>query len=471
MAFKNVPITEGNLWELGVLFPISNPSMERFEQFFKLERDVLASDKRTTVLIENIGKQVKGGCVIRIGPSSDKTRDGSGNLLYYGKYQIFLINYYTSSSVGDTIYLKKLFDDDSGVLEHNYLKDDPITIRGLADSWDFLKNNDFGDINSYIDPTKDGQYIFSRHNSVDDYKGFSQLITASDNVTDYAVGIIQNFDNGKSRTLLNRLAGVKARMSYWFRTAVEEINVDLGDDIDETLPTTGNDIDEIAGGPVPYDIIDERNLSSVPAIVPMIRLKLYNDILMSNSVLDESESWNDMEEGSLPIFSNKVVTIPEGVLSGQLAVYATFTPDPRRVNLKFLIDDVTLEHCQGTSKEVKGYYQVDINPDINVSISNKTTGKIEKDLLGEGRRVAMEDPNTRFNIKVKWSNRPGYFINDLKVLESWNREGYPIVLRTYMPGQLPYTLFCNIKVSAPSYNEGPNIDKSDVSVTFDEIAV
>lgn len=462
-------LDEGGLWELGVAFPISNPKMERFEQFFQLTQDTTLNFG--AIIIDSVyTSKFKKNDLVFIGPSSDPTRV-SGVLQYYGKSEFFRVY----SIYENTVYLTSYDTGFPTAPQNIYLKGDSITLRSIANSWDYLANAEFADtvVNAI------GKFSLERNDSVDDFKNFSQGVK----VIKYPVstnhsGIVQKIQDAR-RSLLIRITQKNIRMSSWMRIYTRIEDTTIGNDIDENTAgeVEGNAIDEGVGNLIDKsafgNAIDENvgdSTGSSGYVIPSIRMGFYDDVALSSLISDSEEKILGIKVSTRSFFLNKIVQVPAKTMSAKIAAFAQFPSVPGLQDTVLLVDDVLAEHCVGTSKEDDGYYKVDMNPDLNPSTMNMTTVKVSKGILGTKRRIGVGDPNSRYKIEADWGNRPGYFIDDLRVLEAWNKEGYPIVLRTKMPNTLPVTLLCNMEVKSKFIRGSLGTAKADVSVTFEEVA-
>ena len=462
----------GGLWELGVLFPIFNPNMERFELHLTLSRE--AKNGLKYIYVEDLSDfaNIPKNSLIFIGPSTDQTRDISANLIYYDNYESFYIDHIAQVfNEGYLIFLKPLNNQSSASLQNNYLAGDAITIRSVARNWRPIINSDFSGINVGMS----NDFYYSREDSLDNDKGFSQCIKALKaplNISDK--GIIQEVSK-THRSLLSRLEGHYVRISSWIKVNLIEQDITIDDDIDEIIAgPQGEDIDE--GTAImdhsSFNKTHELSAADTDYITAYIRAVFYDGPDNSSLLLDDSsENTDALDQSTLNTFISKVIQIPANSLSAKFGIYAKFSNNPRMKDARFFIDDAVIEHCVGTSKEANGYYQMDMNPYFDMTVKNGTSIGTYKSLLGNIKKEGSGDPSQRLIITANWKNRPGYFIDDMKTLEEWNNQGYPIVLRTKMTGKLPYTLFCNMKVSAPDYLAGSGVQKADVSIEFEEISV
>jgi hypothetical protein len=467
-----ISIDEGGLWELGIAFPISNSNMERFE-FHTTLSDGVTRPNSTAILIDTQNlTRIARHSLIFIGPSTDTTRDTNGDLIYYGKSEFFLVSEFYSNA----IVLEAFASGFSNSLQNLYVKGDPVTVRAIAESWDYLASSDFSDVT-----VLGSGFQYNRQDSIDDYKLYSQEVK----VLEYPSGtthrgIVQDFDDN-TRSLLNRLANKKARMSAWMKASLSLNSNVIGNPIDEdvTGQVESNEIDEGNGVIVdrsgwsnPIDEMHPQDTSVASYIVPTIRATFYDDPALSSVIsgADYKETVTDIQSSTSNMFLSKVFDVPEGVLSGRVAAYGAFADVVGLEGARILVDDFVLEHCTGTSKEDDGFYKVDINPEIGMSDSNLTKIKSSKDLSGIKIKQGRGDPTLRLQISCVWQNRPGYFIEDMRILEAWNKEGYSIVLRMKMPATMPMTIFCNMKVDSNYIKGRAGTEKADVSIVFEEVA-
>lgn len=460
---------EGDLWEIGVLFPIYNPNMERFERHYKLCYDFPVGS--TEIIIEGLitMRDARINSLIFIGESSDQTRDDNANLINYGKYESFLIDYIIPYGNNTKIGLKRINENYQNKLLYSYLKNDCITIRSVAKNWQTLYSTDFSGLHS----NSFSGLRFSREDSLDKYKGFSQCIKSNNYISVVCEeGLLQKIE-GENRSLLNRFADKKIRFSSWVKLALNFQDIIIGNDIDEIISGPQNDdIDEGIGyNSYPNNIIDEFPIYDYGYITPYIRMAFYSDDNYSILSTDYSETCGEMSGSSINTFINKVVSIPSDSLSAKFAVYGKFSANPRLKNIAFYIDDAVIEHCIGTTKENDGYYKFDMNPYIDISTQDGTKIETEKDLLGIIIKKRIGDPNSRLIINATWKNRASYFVEDMRQMLKWNLEGFPIVLRTKMPSKFPNIIFCNMNIDSPKDVKGLGNERSDITVTFKEIAI
>jgi len=461
---------ESGLWELGVFFPIENANMERFELTTFLSRDIEKDNNEIYIENNREIKNIEVNTFIFIGPSTNQLRDVSNNLLYYDNSEIFYINAIEIiSNYEKKITLSPININSSICLENSYLKGDSITIKGIAKNWKLMNNSDFSD----IETGDRHNFLYKREDTIDKYKGFSQcIINNGDILNDSDVGIVQYIDN-KNRSLLNRIENCKVRISEWLRVELNTKSIIQANTIDEIIAGEELDgIDEGIGIHEPYDIIDESYVNMSNYITPFLRIAFYSGPSFNNLLNDYYVSTGEITDNTINLFIESVITIPENSLSAKIAAYARFYQNIC-INVETIyMDNIVLEHCVGTSKENEGYYEVDSNPDFGLNDSNKTTIGYESDLLGIQHNTKTGDPNSRSIIHARWGAVSEYFIEDMKIFEKWNMEGYPIVLRTKMPAKFPYVLFCNFKITNISYLKGSAGTRlADIEVEFEEVAV
>lgn len=458
---------EGGLWELGVAFPIDNINLERFEEYTSLATDVEAG--AGIINVKELPRTINKNSLVFIGPSSNPLRDGSGDFLYFKEYEVFRVdNVYVSSGGITPVYIKALSDSDPSVLSYSYLKGDPVTFRETARDWLAFNSIEWPTM-LRADPVARASITRSREDSLDGYKGYSQSVYHEGLLlSDFEDGLIQRM-GGNRRAFLNRVGGKPARMSSWFKLAMRQDELAVGDVIDENIAgPQGDDIDEGLGAINPEvfgDPIEETSIAETGTMIPYVRSIFYDDPSFSNIVLNTVEAGSETTRGTRGLFLSKLVTIPEGALSAKFAAYALFKANPRLDQMQAFIDDALIEHCIGTTQEANGYYQTDVNPSVgSLRVSNRNRIQTFTDIRGVKEAISMGDPNTRLSIETDWGNRPSFFVDDMKKLEQWNREGYAIVLRTKMPGILPYTMICNMKVKETTS------DQTSLSITFEEVA-
>lgn len=426
----NLEVDEAGLWELGVALPLDNMNMARFEQQSILAQSV---DKGSdTIVIRRGNAKIKPNSRLYIGPSSDPTRDNNG-LLYYGEYESFKIKSITASGVNDIIVLDPLEVGSTRKKTDNaYLPGDPVVFRPLAESWEFLNDNQFDGINSIPDPRLDTNFTFSREDSLDEHRGFSQGIRLQK-------AIISNIDVGISQALSGSRAKVLQLLQNKVIAISSWIRVQNGEELSPFLLASF------------YTKPSAMNDSAIPSFTYLF-----------NTVRDDTISWN--------LLISDRIRVPANPVSFRICSYATFSQNTQAKDLRFHIDDIVAEHIDGTSQESNGRYIVDINPTVGLSTSNRALGQTSKDSYGIIRRMKSGDPGLKLEISAYWQNRPGYFINDMLKLEQWNRMGYPIVLRPKMPGYLPNVLFCEMNVSV-NYIIGMANERGDVQIQFREVSV
>ena len=469
-VITQLDIPTGGLWELGVLIPIKNPNMERFEFNTTLSADVFVGAQSITVSQTDISNYALPGATLFIGPSTSIVRDISSNLLYKNNMGLFSV----TSSFDDTIQLTRYDDNDNYplVLENEYMKGDSITLRSIAKDWTKLASDVFPSL-SYLN---DGIFHYDREETLDDFKGFAQaihLVQVGDFVDTYE-GIYQKI-LGRGRGALNEVKGRYVRMSSWVKATLASQSVTYADDIDENIGINipSNDIDENIGVNAPSNDIDVNftepvDLTELPSVT--LRSTFFDDT-QYNSVVDLADyavSGGQLNS-SLNTFIYDVVKVPEQTISGMIGVYAKFPSNKAYENYRLYIDDIVLEHSLGTSKEADGFYQVDINPRIGLRTETYIDPKLTKNFLGNKIHERRGDTVSRYKIAADFGARPEYFVNDMLVLQEWNDRGFPIVLRPKMPGDLPSTIFCNINVSIKP-NPLKATSLSDVSVVFEEIS-
>jgi len=472
-------IDKGGLWEIGVMFPIRNPNMEIFEQYFTFYYDVSVGTR--TFFIYDEKNRIKPNSFVFVGPSSDPTRDGDNNLLYFDNYDVFKIsNIYSAGTNIWGVVVMEYAPDMPYTFQNNYLAGDNVTIRTLAESWEFLQSGDFTSISPLATPMTDNEFEYSRADPLDNSKGYSQLIRCdSYPSTDTDVGIVQEF-RGRSRYLLNRMSGKTVRMSCWMKAGfVKSASpVLIEDDIDENIGANpqDDDIDENVDGNPKSNDIDENKIPGAGVssgyMTPYLRTSFYSDTALSSLLDDYSESPGEIEKSTQAMLVEKIINISNRAMGGRISAYCLFETNSALEDMEFYVDDVLIEHCVGTSKENDGYYLMDINPAIGMSIQNVKSSTAEKGLLGSSKKASSVDPSSRIKISTTFKNRPGYFIEDMRVIESWNHQGYPVVLRAKMPGVLPNVLLCKMTVGDPKYIEGSTgTEKADVQIDFEEVVI
>ena len=431
----------GGLWEMGVSLPINNPTMESFEHYYTLSGD--ADVGANSITISDPAAPIKVNDLIFVGPSSNPTRNND-TLLYYAKYEKFLINNISISPGEISTYiitLKPTRHSSTSALQYSYLKGDPVTVRATATSWGYIDSNSFD--NDTYPPSSiiyNGDFSYERKDAIDDFKGYSQSIKtkiALSTTTD--IGILQEIRDNR-RNILGRLDSKTVRLSSWVRASI----------VQDGTPAVGNE----------------------DSLVPYARAVFYSDPDYTNKVIDEVATAPEIITGTNNIMLNKTITLTEGLLSAKVGVYGRFPNNPRLPSIDYQIDSVVLEHCANTTKENEGYYRVDMNPAVGVNIKNKNAIGFTQTYLGVKHDNAKGDPTSRYVVSAKWKNRQGYFIDDMRVLEMWNKEGYPIVLRTKMPNELPNVLFCNIDIKSIKYIKGSGGNRTaDINIVFEEINV
>jgi len=435
---ENLEVNEGGLWEMGVVIPINNMDMARFEQQTVLSRSVNAGV--SVFYVNGHSSRIKPNSRVYIGPSSDPTRDLSGNLLYYGKSEVFRIESITEVGDEDEIDIKKLKSGYSDLFVNSYLPGDPVVIRPLAESWEFMADDQFPSVSTPADMRTDTDFIYSREDSLDEYKGFSQGISTSVLLTvPVDVGISQVL-SGRRANVLNFLQNKTVAFSGWVR---------VQNAYKMTAGVPGNGL-----------------------VTPYIIIGFYDDqdALATDIVIVFRESTSFVPERSTNIFISERALCPSNAVSMRVGSYANFTENPDERDLRFHVDNVVVEHVVETSQEANGRYTVDVNPRIGISTSNSSSRSTNKDPSGKIRALKVGDPRLKLSLNATWQNRPGYFINDMRKLENWNKMGYPIALRTKMPGTLPNVIFCNMEVNV-SYEQTAGNERGDVQIKFDEVSV
>jgi len=444
---ESLLVDEAGLWEMGVVLPFKNMDMARFEEQTYLTRSIIYTQGSNIQLlyIPHGAVRVKPGSRIYIGPSSDPTRDVDGDLVSYGKYEVFKVSSVTEipATNEDLIGISALEPDFDESIQNSYIAGDPIVVRTIGESWDFLSSDQIAGVSTFSDPSSDQKFIFSREDSIDQYKGFSQgIVLNSDIISEEPdTGLIQAI-SGRAASVLHLLKDKPLKISAWVRVQ-DHWNVDTG------LPENSTVDPKIFC--VFYNSPEALKTYAIPAFTYIFGTSEIPGRYISTLIEDR-------------------VIVPTNPVSMCLGAYGTFHPNPDEHEVRLHIDNIIAEHVDGTSQEANGRYIVDINPKIGVAVSNISQGGTTKDPSGIVRDLKTGDPRLKLSINAEWQNRPSYFINDMRKLENWNRMGYPIALRPQMPGQLPLVIFCNIKVDVSYFQTFGNA-RGDVRVVFTEVSV
>lgn len=447
IATENLLLDEGGLWEMGVVLPFENMDMARFEEQTYLTRDIInfSGSNIQTFYIPHGVARVKPGSRIYIGPSSDPTRDISGDLLYHGKYEVFKVVTVTDAGAEDTIVIEALEAGFDNSIQNSYVSGDPIVVRTIGEAWEFLAEDQIAGVNTFEDPSLDTRFAFSREDSIDQYKGFSQGIVLNSDISldplEEDAGVTQAISGAKA-SVLQLMKNKPVMISAWVRVQ-DYWKFDL------------NKLDE--------SIVDPKIICSFytsPDALKVNAIPNFTYVFGTNAIPGRYIS---------TLIEERVLTPPDPV-SMRLGAYGTFHVNSDEHEVRLHIDNIVAEHVVETSQEANGRYVVDINPTIGLSVSNVSQGGTTKDPSGVVRDLKSGDPRLKLTITAKWKNRPSYFINDMRKIENWNKMGYPIALRPKMPGQLPLVIFCNIKVDVNYFHTFGNA-RGDVGITFTEITV
>lgn len=436
---ENLEQNEAGLWEFGVVLPLKNVMMERFEQQAVLSRSV--SVGATEIHLVGHSDRIKPNSRIYIGPSSDPTRDDSGDLVYKEKFEVFRVATVTAVADEDKIVLNRLEPGFQIAAENAYVVGDPVVFRPLAESWEYLAEDQFAGINTISDPRADTDFIFSREDSLDEKKDFSQGIeTAVALVEPKDIGISQAL-SGAAASVMHRLKNKGIKISAWVRVQNFE---GMSDTVDH-------------GTVDPYIICSFYN-NQIALKVNAIPSFTY--LFGAGDITDRP--WNVLVQDR--------VLVPPNPMSMRFGVYGSFQENPDEQPVRLLIDDAIVEHIGGTSQENNGRYKVDTNPVVSLSVNNKTSRQTAKDPTGKIRDLKVGDPKLRLEINAEWTNKPSYFINDMRQLENWNKEGFPIALRPKMPGHLPNVILCNIEVDVDYFYTAGN-RRGNVKIKFSEVTI
>jgi len=444
---ESLLVDEAGLWEMGVVLPFKNMDMARFEEQTYLTRSIIYTEGSSiqSFYIPHGVARVKPGSRIYVGPSSDPTRDINGDLLFYGKYEVFKVSSVTEipATNEDLIGIVALEPDFDESIQNSYIAGDPVVIRTIGESWEFIANDQIAGVNTFLIPSLDQKFTFSREDSIDQYKGFSQGITLNSNIIteEPDTGLTQAI-SGQPASVLHLLKNKPLKISAWVRVQ-DHWNVDTGAPDNSTVE-------------------------------PKIICAFYNspESLKVNAIPNFTYifSTSEIPGRYISTLIEDRVLVPPDPISMRFGVYGTFHPNPDEREVRLHIDNIVAEHVEGTSQEANGRYTVDINPKMGVAVSNVSQGGTTKDPSGIIRDLKTGDPRLKLSINAEWQNRPSYFINDMRKLENWNKMGYPIALRPQMPGQLPLVIFCNIKVDVSYFHTHGNA-RGNVRVTFTEVSV
>lgn len=437
---ESMELNYAGLWEIGVMLPFSNCNFSKFEQVTTLNSSV--SQSSTSIRINDNGIRMKAGDRIYIGPSSDKRRDSNNEYINYKEFEVFSVDSvtYNISSGYIDIDLASAGDGFLNQTEFFYNAEDPVIVRGLAKDFDYLDPTKFLGIIPMSDYENDSDFSFSRQASMDGYKNYSQQISTNAALTDDVdVGLSQIMEYNRAKSL-QLLQNKPIAISVWAR-----VQNALGYD--------------------PFDL-------TKALVSPYVIIAFFNRMECDVSQQEDTYLFTTslVPENTQNIFLSDRFRIPKVPANMRIGLFGRFTKNPDQRDIKVRFGDFIVEHCAETTQEENGRYRVDTNPTVGISVNNQNLRKTNKISSGIITTEFRANPSLKVEINATWKNKPGYFVEDFRKLEYWNRLGYPIVLRTKMPSILPNVVYCNMEVRS-SQNASPATSRSDISVIFTEISI
>ncbi len=135
------------------------------------------------------------------------------------------------------------------------------------------------------------------------------------------------------------------------------------------------------------------------------------------------------------------------------------------------IQYVVVEHVRGTSQEAKGFFKTNTTPDVGglrVEVVNRSQKRVKLQ-GGVINNFDVQGGNEKFVIKATWSNEKQLFADDMRVLESWSKKNYAIVLRPQMFNVMPPVLYVRMEVDIRMVKNSSGLNSYNVIAVFTEL--
>jgi hypothetical protein len=139
-------------------------------------------------------------------------------------------------------------------------------------------------------------------------------------------------------------------------------------------------------------------------------------------------------------------------------------------NVAFDVDDIVIEHCDGTSKEANGYYELDDYPtqgSLSWNIRSSPTSN-RMPLANNTMRASITHGNTKPKhvISAQYNAVARQVYDDLCIIEQWQQRGNMICLRPFHEA-MPNVMIGFLTLTGFN-NEMPDLGRVSFTLQFEE---
>ena len=443
-------------WELGVV--AWSDSFEEFDQFTRLKTayaaptsvttntlaldDSIATDYRASpyYLYTNLSADVKGSEII-VGPSSDSNYEGavdrtvlagtSGN-----NYTYSIEGFGGSSAVNYSL---------NHVLAGAYSVNDPVLVRTVPLNWSVSGSNTLQGLTPF------GVRPISRYD-----EAFVDVVNQSNNVADIDVSSAYSYFNQKAVRLLSHTTTSNANRYIHRNTGVNTISPYINRYRVGWYYRLGKANSRVPGSLSPTGLnanikltaLDGRG-NTLSALTGETSTGVHTYTAGSYTGSTQFASTFTEQSSTFGLYAPTTGTAPHWNLTGQGNTNPNLFPATRinqlqvqvglyaGNNMAFDVDDIVIEHAQGTSGEDNGYVTLDHYPETG-SISwqfrraSEATFTTANNVMRKVATTGNKKP--KHIISASFENAPIETYLDLKTLMGWQDQGNLLSLRCFHSG-------------------------------------
>jgi len=463
----------GSKWEFGVVSFFD--SMDDYDQFTKIKTAYTSpttQSSQTLVLDDTIATDYTAspfylwpdlnaegstipGSIFYVGPSSDASFDGTMEVAV------------AQSVSTNTITLKAHQGWHTfAVLDANYSVGDPVVIRTLPHGWTPMStpySNTFG-ISPVSRSRETANPIRLASNSTaetltseDAYKYFNQhgvRLMVDDSTSNANRGIERTTPVNSITARIRRY-----RASWYYRVVGASTNTDSLLNPRAEVWMSARD-----GSGAALSAITGETGTVVGSILMRSYTTQVSDWTMDSHLISPYSSdsntwtWNTGSDNFSDTMMNRI---------NRIKIQAKLTSG---TNAAFDIDDIMIEHCDGTSKEANGYYEMDDYPtqgSLSWTIRKGPTSN-KNSLANNTMRASITHGNKKPKhvISAQYNGVTRQIYDDLMILEQWQSRGNLIALRTFNES-LPNVMVGFLTLSNFN-NEMPDLGRVSFGLQFEE---
>ncbi len=458
--------TDGK-WELGVV--AWTDSFEEFDQFTRLKTAYTAptniADNQNTLTLDdsiasnykaspyylytNLSNDIKGSEVV-VGPSSNATYDGAVDRAVLGAYTG---NDYTFHLNGTGLNYNV-----NHALAATFAANDPVLVRTVPLNWSVSGSNTLQGLTPF------GVRPISRYD-----ESFVDVVNQANNAADIDVSSAYHYFNQKAVRLMTHHATSDSDRYIWRNTGINTISPYVNRyrigwyyRLCKANPRRAGSLNPAnLDGSIKVVALDAAG-NTLSALTGETSGGVHTYTAASYTTSTQFADVFTEQSKTFGLYAPSSGTAPDWNLTGSGETNPNMFPATRinqlqvqiglygGLNMALDIDDIVIEHAQGTSGEDKGFVTIDHYPETGsiswqfrrpTQAAHPTANNVLRKTVTTGNRKPKHIINSSFE------NAPIQTYLDIKTLIGWQDQGNLIALRCYHEG-LPNVVVGYLTITA-----------------------